>query len=729
MASSGRFSQVPAQPAAPADTEDLSEEERCGRELRPCSSSWSYPVANKATLTLSALGLMFASLVGARWLAGSWSSPSNASDEVSVMSLEGAQSSTRSLEAQAHFLEAHLHFASDRGLCLQGSDAGQSSDATMRPCQRGELLQSFLLPTEKSGPIRMATHPDLCLVALDKDQSSASFEKCSDRPFQIWAFPANGQGQIKLKGEERCLGKNADGKIEVVACETVESAKKVDQQFLFSHRGKSAALPTIAQKPVSCNSNPWKTDSAVRDTCSSCSAAVRLSNHDHRHCNDFCISVGRTCRGTHIASEDDGCKTEDKYSCSSQLRYHAAHCECGEKRLLGNVGSVTEFWLDPEAVETRIMAMESKFGVKEFFFEYAYEGFSKPPASDKEEWKCAVQHRPVKRETLRRAVAKVKELGGRAWLALHPSAVDKDDAEMLSGQWYADPMEMSKKLGSEFFEFEQARRLQEPPARKLRARGLERNVDPDFEETYEQKCGCDVGDYEVDAGMTVEDRRMDAVRPSAEWALRKVPAWAVFAQELGFAGIHWVTLGDFAQTWRYYDEDSAGRSAPDPDFSAFMRAASWILKDKLLEQSASFVDGFGYEPSLLDAERPQHSTERWIAEGGPAVAFLYWEVWSGEAKEALFKEAASFGEHSGFVMAMYPGYSKYHCCSANEKQNTHEHGVWPFDLAIKRWSETRANGGTYRLIVDGLRFMQGPFAPDAVRMSDKEVSELVKSWK
>mmetsp|Transcript_27122 Transcript_27122/g.77625 ORF Transcript_27122/g.77625 Transcript_27122/m.77625 type:complete len:436 (-) Transcript_27122:66-1373(-) len=205
------------------------------------------------------------------------------------------------------------------------------------------------------------------------------------------------------------------------------------------------------------------------------------------------------------------------------------------------------------------------------------------------------------------------------------------------------------------------------------------------------------------------------------WAVRFVPQWAAFAAKLGFTGIHWDTFGDFG----HYEEVNGPKNpfqgdkgAPKPDIPGFLRAALPILQKYGLLQTLNFVNGFGWDPALLREE----VGKQWEAQVGRIIAFPYWEVWS-PAKEKEFLETVA-KDSNGFVVSMYPGYSKYHCCLKNERQNAAEYGVWPFELGMKRWKRAIAAGGTYHLVVDGLRYLQGPFVPDAVRFGSQEVEKL-----
>lgn len=460
--------------------------------------------------------------------------------------------------------------------------------------------------------------------------------------------------------------------------------------------------------------------------CGQCTVPIQLSNQMHKNCYLFCHSEGRECLSAHEAGI--GCNVIANATCASQLRKHPAICQCGEKFLRGNYASLSEFWIDPKAMRVRVREMEKLFGIREFAFEFAFEGFSKPPGVEKSGWKCKLQNRPVNKATVKAAIDEIRKMDGRSWFVVHASAVDRDDKSDLAGEWTMPAIDVTNKLAEQYFEAAHTRRLYSENASNVRSLGdmglyPDAEVDATYEQTYEEMCGCEVGEnaWKIHPKRDPATRLMDMVNPNPAWAIKVAPRWAKFAKAMGFSGIHWETFGAFGN-WDSDDfpRNPFGEGAPEPDLPGFLRAAVPILAHHGLEQTMAFVNGYGWDHSLMLESSGWYNIHPWIDTGGRAVAFPYWEVWNQQAKQKLF-EASS---HNHFVMAMYPGYSRYHCCRENERQNAGDYGVWPFNLGISRLREARNEGGKYHMIVDGHRYIQGPFVADAVRMSQKEINQL-----
>jgi len=170
---------------------------------------------------------------------------------------------------------------------------------------------------------------------------------------------------------------------------------------------------------------------------------------------------------------------------------------------------------------------------------------------------------------------------------------------------------------------------------------------------------------------------------------------------LGFSGIHWDTLG----TWD--SPDHLGLPAHDASFTGFLRAAFPVLRERGLEQTMNFVNGYGWDPLLA---RPVGLG--WI---GQVVAFPYWEVWSPD-DEAKFH--GEFSSRGGAVMAQYPGLDAHHGEIDVQTQNVHLQGMEPLDIAILRWQVTVANGCTYVMVGDGLKHIRQPYFPNTMAMSE-----------
>lgn len=283
--------------------------------------------------------------------------------------------------------------------------------------------------------------------------------------------------------------------------------------------------------------------------------------------------------------------------------------------------------------------MVDRFGILEFQFYDAFEGYSKPPQEGMTEWRCRCFDRPVSRDVLWAYTTEVAKHGGRAWL-------------------------------------------------------------------YVQACGSDVGDTELQDGFQVVGSHkvngkplLDVVVPNSAWARRIAPYWGHFARSLGFHGIHWDTLGDF--------EKMSSRGC---DLPGFLGAALPILRSEFgLAQTCNFVDGFGYDPSLLSP----------VGWAGNKIAFPYWEVWTVPGVEDRFFEEVARGTASVFVC--YPGKSAEH---HGEGQNVHAKGIWPLDLVARRWEKASSHGCTYLAIGDGLRRIQTEYFPDTIEIQHEDVCKL-----
>jgi len=202
------------------------------------------------------------------------------------------------------------------------------------------------------------------------------------------------------------------------------------------------------------------------------------------------------------------------------------------------------------------------------------------------------------------------------------------------------------------------------------------------------------------AGQHVVDNRplLDAVAPNGPWAEKIAPRWGDFAVELGFSGIHWDTLGKFSAVME-----------TQTDLPGFLRAAKGIVASRGLEQSANFVDGFGWDPSLVDDNYP----------GGRVILFPYWETWTMPVQEDFFFNQVA--PNGGGVFVCYPGKSVDH---TGEWQNQGSVGIWPFDLLIMRWNQARSTGNAYLAIGDGIRHIDTQYFPANSPMSDEDVAKV-----
>merc|ERR1719436_1840519 len=117
--------------------------------------------------------------------------------------------------------------------------------------------------------------------------------------------------------------------------------------------------------------------------------------------------------------------------------------------------------------------------------------------------------------------------------------------------------------------------------------------------------GTDVGDklsqkhFQVHGQYLAEDKPLvDVIAPTREWANYWAPRWIKFAKEVGFSGIHWNTLGNF--------EGQIGESS---DIPGFLREAQKKVAHAGLGQTFNFVDGYGFDDSVVHDR---------------LVAFVYW---------------------------------------------------------------------------------------------------------
>jgi len=220
--------------------------------------------------------------------------------------------------------------------------------------------------------------------------------------------------------------------------------------------------------------------------------------------------------------------------------------------------------------------------------------------------------------------------------------------------------------------------------------------------------GTDVNDTLAQRGFPVMAQHLadghpilDVIAPSVGWAMRIVPEWGRFVASLGFSGIHWDTLGGT------YDESTEGVDIP-----GFLRAARPVLQEHGLAQTCNFVDGYGWDASLLVD----------VGWHGNIVAFPYWETWSIPVQEdRYFKEVTPRGRG---VFVCYPGKSSSH---AGEDWNSGTVGTWPLDLIIQRWHKARCFGSAYLAIGDGTNHIQNEYFPDTVSINEADIHKIRSS--
>mmetsp|Transcript_96579 Transcript_96579/g.249719 ORF Transcript_96579/g.249719 Transcript_96579/m.249719 type:complete len:432 (+) Transcript_96579:566-1861(+) len=223
---------------------------------------------------------------------------------------------------------------------------------------------------------------------------------------------------------------------------------------------------------------------------------------------------------------------------------------------------------------------------------------------------------------------------------------------------------------------------------------------------YVQAMAADPGDHSAVEGAMVVGQHivdgkplLDIVVPTTNWALRIARKWASFAKKQGFSGIHWDTLGDLG-----------GNEVlkTHVDLPGFLRAALPVLLEQGLSQTMNFVDGFGWDLSLLEAPK--------------LFAFPYWEVWTVPKNEdKFFNEVTPDG---GGVFVCYPGKTAIH---TGESQNQHAIMMKPVDLLIARWVKAKKAGNTYLAIGDGARRIQTEYFPDTAALTEAEVTNIQNS--
>jgi len=423
------------------------------------------------------------------------------------------------------------------------------------------------------------------------------------------------------------------------------------------------------------------------------------------------------------------CTEGDNLSCDEEDGGSMfAICECGSPLLRGQYGYLSDFTASPGELRQRVVDMYEKFHIREFLFYNAFRGFSQPPPFFQQEWTSVLNGAVVNKSHLVAAVEAVRTLRGRSWFFLLAAAADKGDQELLAGQTIVDPTEVAKRLDPVFIRASLRRKLElmereagtsgSAALANLSGRRLE-HLDPQHTvptQDYEALCGCG-----PEAFLDEETRIVDVVVPTAAWALRFVPRWADFVASLKFSGVHWGNFGDLGVGQEVASDDpDAHVKHLEADIPGFLRAALPILRARNLEQTLSFVDGFGWDPVLLGGDM----SGSWIGSLGRIIEFPFWEIWENPMPtEKYFK---TVGSGHSFVLSCFPGYSKYHCCSRHEEQNRGNFGIKPEDIGIERWKTAVKHGGSYLFIGDGGNFTHGPFLADSSRLPDSSVTKLQK---
>mmetsp|Transcript_81747 Transcript_81747/g.213173 ORF Transcript_81747/g.213173 Transcript_81747/m.213173 type:complete len:650 (+) Transcript_81747:45-1994(+) len=354
--------------------------------------------------------------------------------------------------------------------------------------------------------------------------------------------------------------------------------------------------------------------------------------------------------------------------------------------LRGEYGYLSDFNVSESIITDRIQEMHKNFGIMEFQLYAAFGGFSHPPHRAKDSWNCVLGDRIVRLKTLSRAAAEIQKLGGRSWFYLHAGATDPSDATIRDGFTSPSRAEVQQKILQRWFE------VAGPPKRS-----------DEKAKQYEETCGCPLPEEDAAGNHRTPSQPgilQDYVALNPAWAIRFVPQWAEFLASLGISGIHWDNFGDLGDPLHQLN-----------DIPGFLRTAAPHLHRLGLEQTFNFVDGFGWDASLLAVG----------VFANPVVAFAYWEVWSNPSVEEHL-----FGTMKGisFVWSSYPGFSQFHCCRWNEQQNAEAYDITPLELGATRWERAIRAGGSYLFIGDGMHHVQSPYLPDVADMSQEDVATL-----
>lgn len=163
--------------------------------------------------------------------------------------------------------------------------------------------------------------------------------------------------------------------------------------------------------------------------------------------------------------------------------------------------------------------------------------------------------------------------------------------------------------------------------------------------------------------------------PDEMWAQRMCDIWVPFALYLGVDGIHWDSLG------------TCGGVLHDGSiFSRFLRHSKTVLDKYKLLQTFNFVDGFGWDASLV------HDS---------IIEFPYWEVWTLPRQEdTFFEEMRLLPENKKGVFVCYP-YGSHNPLH-----------IQPRELAIGRFNKCIEHGCKYLLFGDGDRMIKTEYFPN-----------------
>jgi len=102
--------------------------------------------------------------------------------------------------------------------------------------------------------------------------------------------------------------------------------------------------------------------------------------------------------------------------------------------LRGEYGFLTEFSNITEyEARARVRHMVKVFGILEFQFYNAFEGYSRPPDEEREQWLCACFQKPVQRNILQAYTDEIRQWGGRSWLSIQAMGTAPNDHALQDG--------------------------------------------------------------------------------------------------------------------------------------------------------------------------------------------------------------------------------------------------------------------------------------------------------
>lgn len=335
--------------------------------------------------------------------------------------------------------------------------------------------------------------------------------------------------------------------------------------------------------------------------------------------------------------------------------------------LRGHYGALTQFTdeITEDQVRKQVRTMFDSYGVREFQFYDCFESYSHPP-----------HHHRHCSELVCRKDGPLPEMwvhnhGKHVWKGKLQAAID-EVAQIGGRSWY-----YVQAVGAE---------------RHHMANGIGKGFK-------------DVGCYKH--GAETECHSFQIIVINAAWAMRFVPQWGAFVRELGASGIHWDQIGDWEMKL----------SKARADFPGFLRASLHILKREGLQQTINFVNGYGWDPTLM-----WDINAGWV---GRAIAFPYWEVCS--PKDYKRYEDYFRGRGVSFVSAQYLGKTCQHDTTGYDRDtNGHLAPMCPLDVGIRRFKRLIENGGSYVFFTSGNNYIQDPLFDDHEGLGEADIAKLKK---